>query len=59
MLQALLGGAKILGGLLGGGGGGAAKERQAQNDFLQSENNRAAQMYGTQQNALQININLG
>lgn len=52
MLGAILGGAGILGKLLGGGGEGAAKERLAQNQFLQNENNRTAALYGTQQNAL-------
>lgn len=52
VLGAILGGAGILGKLLGGGGEGAAKERMAQNTFTQGENNRMAALYGTQQNAL-------
>lgn len=52
MLGAILGGASLLGKLFGGAGEGAAKDRLAQNEFLQRENQLQASLYGTQQNAL-------
>jgi len=53
MWGALLGAGKLLGGILGGAGGGAREERNAENDRISRDNATRANLYGTQQNAMQ------